>query len=63
MYDKPDDFDWDIVKFPFVNGDIYRATSYGVYISQFFRFARASRHVPDIKTWNKISTAKFIGQG
>ena len=30
---KHDDFDFDIVNFPFLDGDIPRATSYGVYIS------------------------------
>ena len=33
IYDKRDDFDFDIVNFPFLDGDIPRATSYGVYIS------------------------------
>ena len=29
--DKRDDFDFDIVNFPFLNGDVPRSTSYGVY--------------------------------
>ena len=33
IYDKRDDFDFEIVNFPFLNGDIPRSTSYGVYIS------------------------------
>ena len=33
IYDKRDDFDFDIVNFPFLNGDAPRRTSYGVYIS------------------------------
>ena len=33
MYDKRDDFDFDIVTFPFLDGAIPRAASYGVYIS------------------------------
>ena len=40
IYDKRDDFD--IVNFPFIDGDVPRRISYGVYISQFIRFARAS---------------------
>ena len=36
-----DDFDFDIVNFPFLDGDIPRRPSYGVYISQLIRFARA----------------------
>ena len=32
MFDKRDDFDFDIVNFPFPDGDVPRSTSYGVYI-------------------------------
>ena len=38
LYDKCDDFDFDIVNFPFLNGDVPRRPSYGVYISQLIRF-------------------------
>ena len=34
IYDKRDDFDFDILNFPFLDGDLPRSTSYGVYISQ-----------------------------
>ena len=34
VYDKRDDFDFEIVNFPFLDGDVPRSTSYGVYISQ-----------------------------
>ena len=34
VYDKRDDFDFDIVNFPFLDGNVPRRTSYGVYISQ-----------------------------
>ena len=40
IYDKRDDFDFDIVNFPFFDGDVPRRPSYGVYISQLIRFAR-----------------------
>ena len=62
IYDKRDDFDFDIVNFPFLDGDVPRATSYGVYISQLIRFARVSSHVTDFNTRNKILTAKFLKQ-
>ena len=32
IYDKRDDFDFDIVNFPFLDGDVPRRPSYGVYI-------------------------------
>ena len=34
IYDKRDDFDFEIVNFPFLDGDVPHSTSYGVYISQ-----------------------------
>ena len=37
LYDKRDDFDFEIVNFPFLDGDVPRSTSYGVYISQLIR--------------------------
>ena len=46
LYDKRDDFDFDIVNFPFLDGDVPHSTSYGVYISQLIRFARVSRFLP-----------------
>ena len=43
-----DDFDFDIVNFPFLDGDVPRSISYSVYISQLIRFARVSSHVDDL---------------
>ena len=63
IYDKPDYFDFDIVNFPFLDGDAPRSTSYGVYISERIRFARMSSHVDDFKTRTKVLTAKLIRQG
>ena len=34
IYDKLDDFGFDIVNFPFLDGDVPRRSSYGVYIAQ-----------------------------
>ena len=45
IYDKGHDFDLEIVNFPFLDGDVPRSTSYGVYISQLICFAGASSHV------------------
>ena len=56
-------FDLDILTFPFLDGDVHRSTSYGIYISQLIRFARVSSHVPDFNTRNKVLTAKLLRQG
>ena len=62
IYDKRDDF-FDIVNFPFLDGDVPRSTSYGVYISQLVRFARVSSYVDDFNTRNKVLIAKLLRQG
>ena len=56
IYDRRDDFDFDIVNLPFLNGDDLRSTSYVVYISQLIRFPRVSSHVDDFNTRNKHLT-------
>ena len=61
--DKRDDFDFDIVNFPFLDGDVPRSASYEVYISQLIRFARVSSHVADFNARNKSLTAKVLQQG
>ena len=63
IYDKRDDFDFDIVNFPFLDGDVPRRASYGVYISQLIRFARVCNHVTDFNGRNKCLTAKLLQQG
>ena len=63
IYDKRDDFNFDIVNFPFLDGDVPQLPSYGVYISKPIRFARASSHVTDFNNRNKSLTAKLLKQG
>ena len=60
IYDKRDDFDFEIVNFPFLDGDVPPSTSYGVYISQLIRFARASSYITDFNTCNKFLTQKLL---
>ena len=59
IYDKLDDFDFDMVNFVFLDGDVSRRT---VYIAQLIRFARAS-HFSDFNCRNKALTAKLLKQG
>ena len=63
IYDKRDDFDFDTVNFPFLDGDVPRRASYGVYISQLIRFARVCNHVTDFNARNKCLMAKLLQQG
>ena len=52
IYDQLDDFNFEIVNFPFLDGDVPRAPSYGVYISQLIRFARVCSNVDDFNNRN-----------
>ena len=49
IYDKRDDFNFEIVNFPFLDGDVPRSPSYGVYISQLIRFAWVCSDVDDFQ--------------
>ena len=62
LYDKRDDFNFEIVNFPFLDGDVPRSPSYGVYISQLIRFARVCSNVDDFNNRNLILTAKLLKQ-
>ena len=63
IYDKRDDFDFEIVNFPFLDSDVPRSTSYGVYIPQLISFGRASSHVSDFNTHNQLLTQILLKQG
>ena len=56
------DFDFDIVNFPFLDSDVPRRTSYGVYISQLIRFARASSNLNNLTTVIKPLLPNFLGR-
>ena len=47
IYDKRDVFNFEIVNFPFLDGDVPRSPSYGLYISQLIHFARVCSNVDD----------------
>ena len=63
IYDKQDDLNFEIVNFPFFDGDVLRSTSYGVYISQLIRFARVCSNFDDFNNRNLFLTANLLKQG
>ena len=63
IYDKRDDFNFEIVNFPFPDKDVPRSPSYGVYISQLIRFARVFSNCDDFNNRNLFLTAKLLLQG
>ena len=52
IYDKRDDFNFEIVNFPFLDGDVPRSPSSGVFISQHIRFTRVCSNVDDFNNRN-----------
>ena len=62
-YDKLDDFNFEILNFPFLDQDVPRSPSYGVYISQHIRFAIVCSNVDDFNNRNLFLTAKLLKQG
>ena len=63
IYDKRDDFNFEIVHFPFRDGDVPRSLSFGVYISQRICLARVCSYVDDFNNRNLFLTAKLLKQG
>ena len=51
-YGKHDDFNFEIVNFPFLDGYVPRSPSYGVFISQLICFARVCSNVDDFNNRN-----------
>ena len=58
MNDKMDDFNFEIVNFPFLIKDVPRSSSYG--ISQLISFARVCSNVSDFNNRNQCLTAIVI---
>ena len=58
-----DDFEFHIVNFPCLSGDVPRLPSYGMYISQLIRFARCCTSSFDFHYKNLQITSKLLSQG
>ena len=57
IYDKRDDFNFETVNFPFLDGDVPPSTSYCIYISRLICFARVCSNVDDFNNRNLFLTA------
>ena len=62
IYDELDDFNSEIVNFPFIDLDVPHSPSYSVYISQLIRVARVCSNVDDFNNRNLFLTAKLLKQ-
>ena len=63
LYDKHDDFNFHIVNFPFLCGNIPAPPAYGVFVSQLIRYAKACTLYHDfILTARQLAT-KLLTRG
>ena len=63
IYDIRDDFNFEIVSFPFLDRDVPCYPSFGVHISQLIRFARVCSIADDFNNINLSLTDKLLKQG
>ena len=62
-YDKRDDYNFDIVNYPDLSGNIPPGAAYGVYISQVLRYARVCSEKKDFDERVEILTRKLTRKG
>ena len=55
---KRDDFNFNIVNFPFLSSNIPQSPAYGVYVSQLIRYSRASSAYGDFLVRSRLLTRK-----
>ena len=63
IYDKRDDFNFDIINFPHLSSNIPISPAYGVYISQLIRYSRACSCYSDFVYRHQCLSKKLIHQG
>ena len=59
IFEKRYELNFEIVNFPFLDGDVPCSPSFGVYISQHIRFVRVCSNVDDFNNRNLYLTAKL----
>ena len=63
IYDKRDDFNFNIVNYPFLCGNNPQSPFYGVYVSQLIQYARSSTLYDDFVSRSSRLTSKPLWQG
>ena len=63
IYDKRDDFNFNIVIFPYLCSNISSSPAYGVYTSQLIRYDRASTYYSDFLDSHKYLRNRLLIQG
>lgn len=63
IYDKRDDFNFEIINFPHLSSNIPTSPAYGIYISQLIRYSRACSSYSDFVKRHQCLSRKLMNQG
>ena len=63
LYDKRDDFSFEIVNYPWLDSNIPSSPAYGVYISRLVAFGRACDEYADFSLRHRALVEKLVKQG
>ena len=63
VYDKRDDFNFEIVNYPYISSNIPINPAYGVYVSRLIAFARICTDFTDFSQRHKSLVTKLLRQG
>jgi hypothetical protein len=63
IYDKREDFDFEIVNFPYLDSCVPKKSAFGVFFSQLIRYARLCSKFIDFKIKSKNLSKKLQNQG
>ena len=63
IYDKRDDFPFDIISFPNLSGNVHFRRSHGVIVGQLIRFSKRCDYGSHFSMRTSTLTHKLIGQG
>jgi hypothetical protein len=63
IFDKRDEFNFDIVKYPSINSNIPDRTVYSVFVSQTLRFLRVCSEFNDVNNCFKVLVNNFVKKG
>ena len=63
LYDKRNDFDFSVISYPFISGNIPKIPAYGVYISQLLRICQVCSEFSGFKRETVNLHKKLLNQG
>ena len=63
LFDKRDDFDFNIVNYPFLSSNIPSSPAYCVFVSQLIRYSRSSSDYSDFVKRSSNLVTKLLNQG